>query len=533
MQQAQSTISLQQRLAVAAIALLFVICKWQHLSYPFYWDECWPYAAAIKQMYHHGASLLPNAIPSEISRGHPMFFFFIETLWMKIFGASHMAMHSLPLLISVTLLVIVYQTCKQLFGNTAALYALLIIAAQQTFFVQSSFVFLEILLALLSFVSIWFYMQQRYLLTAVCLAMLFLTKESGIITGVVLGIDAFIKLFSSNIIWRQKVRGLIAVTFPFAVIAAYFILQKKMNGWYVFPYHANAMETTWVGYYLKVRATMQVYFVDDYRNYFFTLLTVLSLAAAVIKRNVRYAVILLPVITTILIVTESIQNTFATYLLFAAWLLSVLYTITSFIQLAAYTGNQKRFLLLQTFFILAFTIYTPLFFLIQRYLTISLVPLLYIAAVMLHHLAVQLRYKTVLVAVPLIAAGISIAAYFHQTDLSDNKMGAYDGMYVEQSAVTYLEQQGYYDKKIAIFENLPWLHLSDTNTGFRSNNRPFTQMRWGIYDSTEVVLLENIESNRSADTSLKCRQDTSFVLAHRAARGLAWSEVFVRKNIKH
>ena len=76
------------------VLLVFVIFKIPHLFYPYYWDESWPYAPAIREMLHHGISLMPDAVNPELSRGHPLFFHAIAALWMKIFGSSHFAMHS-------------------------------------------------------------------------------------------------------------------------------------------------------------------------------------------------------------------------------------------------------------------------------------------------------------------------------------------------------------------------------------------------------------------------------------------------------
>jgi hypothetical protein len=105
-------------------------------------------------------------------------------------------------------------------------------------------------------------------------------------------------------------------------------------------------------------------------------------------------------------------------------------------------------------------------------------------------------------------------------------------MYVQQEAMNYIENHQFQNKHIAIYENLQWLRLQDFYTGFRKDSRPYHHVRWGMNDSTEVVMIENIESAKANDSSLKLKLDTNFILAHRATRGLAWSEVFVKKKIK-
>ena len=112
------------------VLAVFVILKILHLSYPYYWDECWPYAAAIRQMYEHGVSLSPIAIDVELSHGHPLLFHCMVALWMHVFGHSHFAMHSFALLVSLLLLVAVYEAGYRLFNKNTATIALLLVVTQ-------------------------------------------------------------------------------------------------------------------------------------------------------------------------------------------------------------------------------------------------------------------------------------------------------------------------------------------------------------------------------------------------------------------
>jgi len=112
-------IFLKPRWVLFLVLVIFIACKIPHLYYPYYWDESWPYAVAIKDMYKHGISLLPSAIDPELSRGHPLFFHAFAAIWMNIFGASHVAMHSLALFISVLFLIAVYEAGLRLIAIIA------------------------------------------------------------------------------------------------------------------------------------------------------------------------------------------------------------------------------------------------------------------------------------------------------------------------------------------------------------------------------------------------------------------------------
>src|SRR5271170_3215814 len=94
----------KNRWVLFLVLIVFILCKIPHLHYPYYWDESWPYAVAIRDMYLHGVSLMPTAIDPELSRGHPLFFHAIAAIWMHIFGNSHISMHSFALTISVLFL---------------------------------------------------------------------------------------------------------------------------------------------------------------------------------------------------------------------------------------------------------------------------------------------------------------------------------------------------------------------------------------------------------------------------------------------
>ena len=141
------------------VLTVFIICKIPHLYYPYYWDESWPYAVAVKDMYKHGISLMPSAVDPELSRGHPLFFHAVAATWMNVFGSSPLAMHSFALTISILFLISIYEAGLKLFNQRVAMISLVLIAAQVVFFVQSSFVLFEVLIAFLSFLSLYFYVR--------------------------------------------------------------------------------------------------------------------------------------------------------------------------------------------------------------------------------------------------------------------------------------------------------------------------------------------------------------------------------------
>ena len=214
---------LKTRWVLLLVLVVFVCFKIPHLHFPFYCDEAWVYAPAVKTMAINGPSLMPGSIPDAYSRGHPLFFHFLCSLWIRCFGFSNIAVHSFPLLLSIVFLTALYECCFRLFGRREAILAILLVSMHVLFFVQSSYVLPEILVALLAFLSLYFYSRDRVLLTSIALLMLFFTKEGGLVFGAVIGADALISFFRNNERLAQRSLRLVAVIVPVLLIGLFFI----------------------------------------------------------------------------------------------------------------------------------------------------------------------------------------------------------------------------------------------------------------------------------------------------------------------
>jgi len=142
-------------IGLLAVIIIFIGVKIPFLSLPYYWDEAWAYGPAIRTMESTGLGILPNALPPELSRGHPLLFHFLGAGWMKLFGTSVTAAHIFPLLVSVLLLVAVYAFGKKIFlSSKAGFTAAFALALQPIFLAQSGLLSPEVLLALFSLVSV-------------------------------------------------------------------------------------------------------------------------------------------------------------------------------------------------------------------------------------------------------------------------------------------------------------------------------------------------------------------------------------------
>jgi 4-amino-4-deoxy-L-arabinose transferase-like glycosyltransferase len=516
----------RERLFLFILLSVFIVLKIPHLFYPFYWDESWPYASAITQMFERGPTMLPGVLDSDLSRGHPLLFHFLTASWMKLFGGSHAAMHSFPLLVSIVFIIAVYEVGLRLFSKRVAVIASVLIAFQQIFFVQAAMLLPELLLALTGFLSIYFYAARKYIATAICLTLLFYTKESGMVLGAVLGLDAFINLFRKDEA-KQKLLRLACVAVPFLLVGAFFLLQKKISGWYFFPLHTSTIEHDWTHFYNKFRESIKIVFRNDRRNYYFLFVVLCSVIIALKSRQKLYFIPVLAAAITFLAASDKYHSLLPDVLLM---LLFAWGFITAFFAIASGCERQEQrtFIRLSGVFIVLFIAFTALNFFVHRYLLIALVPLLFISAVLLDMFLQQWK---IAVMYPVLGVIILIQAYtfYKSTDFNDVEIGAFDAMKVQQEIVQFLESEQLYEHTITTNSYVHLKHLTDPNTGYLRSHKTFKNVQWALNDSTEIMIFDNIEPDDRRRWELT---DTAFHVAFKVQKGRAWGEVFLMNKLR-
>lgn len=509
--------------------IVFVAFKVPHLSYPYYWDESWPYATAIRAMAQHGISLMPDAVDGELSRGHPLFFHALGASWAKVFGAGHVSMHSMALFISVLFLICIYEAALRMFNVRVAVMAFLLVASQEVFFMQSSYVLFEMLIAFLCFISMWAWVKERYVLAALFMTMLFYTKESGLIMGFVLGLDALASLFRKDTDKATALKRIAAVGVPCVLIGVFFLLQKHIRGWYIFPFYSEIIERSWNTIWYKLRMNcMGDAFYRNQKYWYYLLLLALGAIAAVKERKWRYLAIAVPVIMVFYMVDDKragrIMPSIPFALLFVAgWFFTIWVFSSKTLFEKAY---QRRFIALAGCFMLCFLWFSTMNYYTYRYLLAVIVPAFFIMAV-LFDVFLRSGYKqAVYVLFPAFAV-ISYSAWSMNDHFGDTDRGALIAMDVQQNIVDYLEEHNCYEKHISVTSYVESQHLADPGTGFLKSARRFPHVQWDIDGNTDYVIFDNIESDYRYD---QIRNDTSFVRVHRYERGNIWTELYARKR---
>lgn len=452
------------------IPLLFVvIVKLPHLAVPYFWDEAWSYFPAVFKMYETGPGLLPGALPLWDAKGHPLFFFFLTSSWMRFVGTSVFWVHVLPLLISLGTLVTTYFLVKKHTNKRAANIAVLILSVQSLFLAQATMLLPEMLIVLLLLLSIDFYLRKKYWLFILFASLMVMTKETSIVfIGGFLMYHLFVYLRPGKESKKYITESLLLMI-PILVYALFLFLHKKEFGTFFFQEHMGYIKLSWS-----------------------TIINKLQIATEIIYTQYGRNVILLAVFISIAIILVRKRK------------------ITN--------GKLIGLLLFQT---IIFLIFSALNFYTQRYMLSLLALFAILAGVILQ----QAKFKKEIINWVIVSAIITVPTFYTFTEKSnsDSDLGYVETVKVHQQMVKYCEDQGWQNKPIAASFNLIFA-LRNPNLGYISTKEGFSEvMNMGKFNEAEIFLNEGtfydhrlqLDSVKNENVLVK-----EFKLKH------AWGEIY-------
>lgn len=235
---------------------LFFILKCSHLFTPYFWDELGVYSRAALYMFDHQLSLMPDALPPELSRGHPLLCTLIFSFGYTLLGPSVWAGHLVALLFSCALLYVTYRFAEDFFSRKTAFFAVLLLAIQPVFIAQSTMVLPEIILAFFCTTSVYAYTKEKYFQVALYSTLAILVKETAIVLPCCFGVLELIKILKHGISKQNIIRFCCILT-PLASWGVFLVIQKIQNGWFFFPLHTGYVSFSFssilsrLGYYLS------------------------------------------------------------------------------------------------------------------------------------------------------------------------------------------------------------------------------------------------------------------------------------------
>jgi 4-amino-4-deoxy-L-arabinose transferase-like glycosyltransferase len=452
---------------VLILVMVFVLFKWQDLSVPYFGDEAWSYIPAIKAMASSGPSILPGSIDPVLYRGHPMLFYFLGSLWMKLFGGGLMIMNLLPLIITVILIYSTYQLGRQLSGIPAAIIASFGLSVQSIVLAQSSFVLPEMLLALWTVLAFLSLFKGNILGLSVWLSLALLTKETAIVLFIAMFIAVvLLKLNLIRTVHSKKV-FLWPFLIPIVVITGFYILQRQMVGWYFFPNHMRLIETN--GLLDKVNGLVD-YLLFQNARWIWTSLGLVSLVVSIVKRR--------------------------------------------------FDKRLGSYVLILLIFSVGYLVFSSMNFYTTRYL-LSIFPLLFILWGSLIN-KIGLRPKTLYVlagVIIIVSTQVNISKRTHGED----NLGYRDVVRSHQLLVNECEEMNLHDAHISA-QFLMRYNMSKPFLGYLQGEEKFKFLDKVVGEETKYILITSLDEGRHhIPDNLKALNPN---LLYREEVGMAWVELY-------
>jgi len=430
-----------------ALFLLFllaavVILKFNHVSLPFYWDEAWAYGPAVYEMYHHGLSLLPDALPTDLSRGHPLLFHFSAALWMKIFGTGVFSLHCFAMAIALSLLVVIFQFAKYFLSIQTALMASLLMGVQSLFLAQASLLLPEMFLSLWIIVSLLFYLKGKYALYAISASCAMLTKETAV--TLLLTVVCFHLIFQ-----KKKTFNSLLLIVPFIPWIIFTLLQKHYHGWYFFPEHIGFLNFS------------IVHIADIMENYF-------SLIFIYYGRNIIFFTALAALI--FVIIRKQWKNIFSNEI------------------------SMQTFILLCVF-MAVFICFGGINFYSDRYALPLLAPFLLCTSFVVVNC---IRKKAVLYFLVSVFLFTGIYYSYSYETTSDHNLGYIKYCRTQKQCVDYFISNKWQDKNIGTTFLMRY-YLNNPASGYVTEENKMLHVTQTVNDKTEIVVLLSSENDNDLE----------------------------------
>lgn len=229
---------------IAAFVVLHLVYRIFNQAY--LWDELGVYSRAAIYLYEHSLSIFPDAIPDELSRGHPTLCVLYYGIWFKLFGCTPFVGHIAAAAIYLVSCVFTYLILSMYMKQWLSAFTTLIIFLQPMFLAQSILILPESLLMCTTIISVYSYLKRNIWLTCVFLLLSLQIKESALILPIA---------FLITEMWTKKSfnwTGFIAYFFiPIAGFALFLLVQKLQRGYYFYPLHTSLLQFD--KYYIHLR----------------------------------------------------------------------------------------------------------------------------------------------------------------------------------------------------------------------------------------------------------------------------------------
>lgn len=241
-----------------------ILFQWPYLDMGHFWDEAWVYAPAVRSMAETVPSIMPDAIPSVLSRGHPLLFQFLGGLWMKVFGESNFSAHVFATLISSCTLLGIYLLVRYLISWIAGMAACALVVSQPIFLAASGMLYPEMLMSLGLIITIYGYSKGKSWLFALGQFLAIYSKESAVVFFI-----AFVCWDGLLLILKRKaISDLRIHIIPTIIVLSHPLLQYVYHGWFLYPNHTDLISIEPKSIRYHARMIYRNIFEDQNRGWF-------------------------------------------------------------------------------------------------------------------------------------------------------------------------------------------------------------------------------------------------------------------------
>jgi 4-amino-4-deoxy-L-arabinose transferase-like glycosyltransferase len=440
------------------------------LSLPFYWDEAWVYGPAIMTMVENGLSLLPDALPTELSRGHPLLLHFLGGIWGSIFGITMTSLHTFSLLFSFALLCLVYYIAKEIWSAKIGLLCSLGLALQPMFLAQSCLLLPEVPLAFFSIFALYAYWKKKWVLYFTMASAAILIKEPGIIIVCASGLHYIITCLQHKKGALKVFRELFLIASPIIPYIVFLIIQKAIHGWYFFPEHIGYIRSDWYKVYKKFDSYAAQLFIYQGRKVFLFSSLVLLILGVIKKVKIGF----------------------------------------------------NQFQLLLAIYIVGFLAFSSLNFFSNRYIMATIAPFIMLSISSIHFI---FKKNWVVIVGALIIIPWQIKSMRHHTN-NDHNLGYVNAVKSQRDAVNYLVDNSLQNKHILAYF-IGRESLTNPKSGYLDAKNTFDNVHKEMNDSVEYCLITNFDSDK---TYVQLRERNDFQLMKRFEYKQAWAEIYKIDN---
>ncbi|NQU84595.1 MAG: hypothetical protein HQ541_02425 [Mariniphaga sp.] len=455
--------------------IVFLIIKIPHLSLQFFWDEAWSYYPAVYKMFESGPGLLPGALPLNVAKGHPLFFFFLNSSWMLLVSDNLILIKLLPLVVSTSLLIYSYYFLKKHFTLFAANIGITILSVQSLILAQATLVLPEMLVTLFLIICLDAFFSKKFLLFAISGTLMVLTKETSIVFVSMFIMFYFFKWLFNSKKGNYKFSKLIFLVIPLVMYSGYLILHYFEFESYFYKDHLGHIDIDTYVIKKKINTALHLIFTSFGR-------TLLSIGA---------------IISIIFLVVKKKKIAGGNILLI------ILICFISFILFSSVNFFTKRYMLnLLTLFVISFSI-----------------------------LISQIKTKYILInyIILIILAAFPLYESLTSKSNSDSDLGYVEAVKVHRNLVNYCEEQQWYDIPISASFNMIF-YLRDKKLQYLKGDKAFSKISdIKKLDDAGIIVFESTMHLPPAVTDSvrkNCTLIKSFKNKH------AWGEIYRNESFK-